>query len=447
MKTTFQKIFKWLLFIFTIGLLITIIIVLVFPLHTTPPNLPNFPKLSNQDRILIIAPHEDDETIGTGGIIQKASNLGIPIKVIYMTNGDANEFAFMAYRHEPWLTPAINREMGRTRQTEATKVLDQLGVVKNNIVFLGYPDRSTLTIWQNYWQIDKPFYNLLTNTTSVPYENTIGYQKPYTAESIYNDLKNQIVDFKPTKIFVTGPTDIHPDHQAAYLFTKLVTMRNQSELSQTQLYTYLVHYGFWPEPQGKHLSDWINLPKKLLTQKNYWLSSELDNQQIQNKFNYITQYKTQTADNYFDLISYAKKNELFCTDFEKILSKDNSNNPTTDQIDYYQNNDGLKLLINHNSLINKEITYDFYIDGFSSISDFSIMPKLYLTLQNSNLVIYNQAEKINSSDIKIENNNNQTSILLPWSFLGNPEKIFVQSSKSISDISIYNSEWKIFSRI
>jgi len=443
MKTTLQKIFKWFLSIFTVGLLITIIIVLIFPLHTSPPNLSNFPELSKNDRILVVAPHEDDEILGTGGLLQKASNLGLPIKVIFLTNGDANEFAFINYRRRPWLTPTINRNMGQIRQTESSTILNQLGIPKNNIVFLGYPDRGTLAIWQNYWQTKKPFYNLVTNTTSVPYANTVGYQKPYTAKSIYNDLKNQITDFKPTKIFVTGPADKHPDHQAAYLFTKLVMLTNQQTLSQSQLFTYLVHYGFWPEPQGKHLSGWINLPKKLLTQKKYWLSLGLNDQQVQNKFNYIAQYKTQTADNYFDLISYAKKNELFCTDFAEELNQENSNNQSTEDIVFNQNSNGLKIVINQNTIINQITTYDFYLDGFCSISDFSIMPKFHLVLQNNHLSIYNQKEKITSGDIKIENNNHQISILLPWSLLGNPEKLFAQTTTSISNISLAKSEWKV----
>ena len=63
--------------------------------------------LSNNDRILILAPHPDDETIGTGGIIQEALRLNIPIKVVYFTNGDNNEVSFIIYERRFFLGKTV----------------------------------------------------------------------------------------------------------------------------------------------------------------------------------------------------------------------------------------------------------------------------------------------------------------------------------------------------
>jgi len=49
------------------------------------------------DRILILAPHPDDEAIGTAGVIQKALRAGAALKVVLFTNGDHNEWAFIVY--------------------------------------------------------------------------------------------------------------------------------------------------------------------------------------------------------------------------------------------------------------------------------------------------------------------------------------------------------------
>ena len=41
------------------------------------------PEFRDNDRILILAPHPDDEAIGAGGIIQEALKRKLPIKVAY----------------------------------------------------------------------------------------------------------------------------------------------------------------------------------------------------------------------------------------------------------------------------------------------------------------------------------------------------------------------------
>ena len=51
------------------------------PLATMPVPRPG-------DRILIFAPHEDDETIGCGGYIQRAVAVGAHVSLVMITNGD-----------------------------------------------------------------------------------------------------------------------------------------------------------------------------------------------------------------------------------------------------------------------------------------------------------------------------------------------------------------------
>src|ERR1051325_3837894 len=57
--------------------------------------LKNLPALTieNIQRVLVIAPHPDDETIGAGGLIQQALAQGSLVKVVVVTNGDGQRFA------------------------------------------------------------------------------------------------------------------------------------------------------------------------------------------------------------------------------------------------------------------------------------------------------------------------------------------------------------------
>jgi len=52
-------------------------------------------EITKQDRILILAPHPDDEAISAGGVIQKALSQDAKVKVVCITNGDNNQLAYL----------------------------------------------------------------------------------------------------------------------------------------------------------------------------------------------------------------------------------------------------------------------------------------------------------------------------------------------------------------
>ena len=71
------------------------------PPQSVPPSVGLDPvKLEPHDRILIFAPHPDDEILGCAGIIQKAKAMNIPVRVLFLTFGDSNEWAFLFYRKQ-----------------------------------------------------------------------------------------------------------------------------------------------------------------------------------------------------------------------------------------------------------------------------------------------------------------------------------------------------------
>src|SRR5580704_2711504 len=57
-----------------------------------------FPPITANDRIIVVAPHPDDEILGAGGLIQQACAAGAEVHVIYLTSGDHNQIAFKLYR-------------------------------------------------------------------------------------------------------------------------------------------------------------------------------------------------------------------------------------------------------------------------------------------------------------------------------------------------------------
>ena len=170
------------------------------------------------DRILVLAPHPDDEVLGCGGVIQRAKSMNIPVHVVFLTYGDFNEWSFFIYRKLPPITPTAVEGMGEVRHDEAVAADESLGLSPDDLTFLGYPDVGTLSIMQSHWGAAKPYRSALTRTEDVPYKNAFRPGAPYKGESILADMEKVIGDFKPTKIFVSHPADRHPDHESFYLY-------------------------------------------------------------------------------------------------------------------------------------------------------------------------------------------------------------------------------------
>jgi len=102
-------------------------------------------------RVLVFAPHPDDETIGAGGLIVRLVRRGAPVRVVFVTNGDgfpqavAQDFHVRAPRDTDYL------EFGEARRREAVAAAHHLGLHPGNLVFLGFPDGGLAQLWRDHW--------------------------------------------------------------------------------------------------------------------------------------------------------------------------------------------------------------------------------------------------------------------------------------------------------
>jgi LmbE family N-acetylglucosaminyl deacetylase len=178
-------------------------------------------NLKADDRVLILAPHPDDEVLGCAGIIQDAVKRNLPVRIVFLTYGDNNEWSFLVYRKRPVVLPGSLRKMGLVRRSEAIAAARELGLAPEQLTFLGYPDFGTLKIWYAYWGDRPPFRSMLTRVRQVPYANAFRPGAAYRGHEILRDLTSVIREFRPTKIFVSHPADHNGDHRALYLFTRI----------------------------------------------------------------------------------------------------------------------------------------------------------------------------------------------------------------------------------
>ncbi|MBU1726768.1 MAG: PIG-L family deacetylase, partial [Candidatus Omnitrophica bacterium] len=266
---------------------------------------------TKEDNILIFAPHPDDEAIGCAGVIQKALKTGAKVNVVYLTNGDHNQFAFIVYEKRIVFRKGAFIHMGEVRRKEAVKAMELLGLKEENLVFLGYPDFGTFAIFCRFWNAEKPFRSLLTRIARVPYKDNLSYHAPYVGESVLKDLKTVLLKYKPNKIFVSHPADVNGDHKALYLYLQIALLELKNELVPPKVFPYLIHFPGWPRPRHYHPELSLQAPRQFMDSSVDWLTLEMDKEQIDKKHEAVLCYKSQTQSSAFYLLSFCRRNELF----------------------------------------------------------------------------------------------------------------------------------------
>jgi LmbE family N-acetylglucosaminyl deacetylase len=163
--------------------------------------------LASSDRLLILAPHPDDESIATGGLIQVARSVGAAVRVVVLTDGDNNPWP-QRWIEKRWRIDAAARQRwGARRREEARAAVRVLGLAADDAVFLGLPDLGLTDL-------------LMRNDRQV-----------------IRALRTQIDEFRPTVLIMPAVSDRHPDHSAANILARAAIA--QSPLPR--LYTFAVH--------------------------------------------------------------------------------------------------------------------------------------------------------------------------------------------------------------
>ncbi len=161
---------------------------LTHPAHanTRKPLYPRLDAARPTERILIVAPHIDDEAIGAGGYAIDALSNGAQAYVVFLTAGDCNRFS-ARLMHKTLEPTALNfLWVGRARIGEAQEAMKILGIAPDHFFVLGYPDRGLRSM------IDHPnavIRSLGTKQRSVPYGNVLTPGAPYRYASLMAHLR------------------------------------------------------------------------------------------------------------------------------------------------------------------------------------------------------------------------------------------------------------------
>jgi N-acetylglucosamine malate deacetylase 1 len=159
------------------------------------------PTAFSHKSAMVFSPHQDDETFGCGGMIALKREHGIPVTVVFLTDG----------RGSGDLEP---NQIIQIRQAEAVTALRILGVESSAIHFLEKPDGTLLDLKNEARQ-----------------------------QTIYQ-IAELLKKYQPEEVYVPHSKDCHRDHEATYALVKAAIIQAKITVEFIQYPIWL----FWRSP-------------------------------------------------------------------------------------------------------------------------------------------------------------------------------------------------------
>ena len=269
-------------------------------------------------RVLVFAPHPDDETIGAGGLIVRLVRRGAPVRVVFVTNGDgfpqavAQDFHVRAPRDTDYL------EFGEARRREAVAAAHHLGLHPGNLVFLGFPDGGLAQLWRDHWSRSNPYTSPYTKEDSPPAPEGAEYD----GEDLTSAVAHQLRSFRPTVVIMPHPYDAHLDHAhtSYFVIEALDALQAAHVLPERILVlTYLVHDPLWPSAGGDH--DRLAPPSGREIPDTLWTETDLAPAELAAKEAALGAYRTQLPVLGNLLHRFCRPNELYGRVKSRIIDR------------------------------------------------------------------------------------------------------------------------------
>lgn len=253
------------------------------------------------DRVAIVSPHPDDETLGCAGLIQRLLRRGITPFVIVVTNGDGFDTSIHLKLHEVQIKPEDRMRYAKMRQAETLAAMRKLGLTSGQVAFLGFSERTLATDW------------LLNGN-----------------DKFVNTLADCLEKFQPTTVVLPSRYDDHPIHTVVCSlgWSSLFQLVSEKRLNQMPLvFEFLIHYGEFPRPQGFYPSLELLPPSDLILTAR-WYHLPLSQDMRQKKWDALKCYRTQQLPfSWRFLKSFVRTNELFVEPLPLTIQPDRKSEP------------------------------------------------------------------------------------------------------------------------
>jgi LmbE family N-acetylglucosaminyl deacetylase len=414
-------------------------------------------EITPQDRVLIFAPHPDDESLACAGVIQTALAKKAAVRVVWLTMGDNNEWSFILYRHHLVFKPSAERLMGEVRHDEAVAAMQALGLGRDHLAFLGYPDFGTLTIWDRHWGTEPAFRSMLTKVTSVPYTNAFRYGAPYKGQDILRDITANIRDFKPTKVFCSHPADLNVDHQALYLFTQVALWDLAKEI-QPALYPFPVHAAKWPAPPGMHPQLPLPPPATLNTGIT-WTTLPLTVEEQQRKEAALRAHRSQIGYSRGFMLSFIRSNELFggyapvdltAGQFkrqpdlhEHLTEVERAKFVGIEEVRTARDSNDVVVTVHFSKPLGKSVSASIAVFGHRDGQPFETMPKLRVVCGSVKHEVFDQSRQLPVQTVAMQRSAQQITVRIPLAALGNPQRALASVHTYLGIDPLDWAEWRV----
>lgn len=173
------------------------------------------------ERVLVVAPHPDDESLATAHLLDRARANGAAVRVVFCTDGESNPWPQRAIERRWTIDAAARRRWGARRRDEARAALESLGLSPRCALFLHAPDQGLTRV-------------------------LLAGGREFLAR-----LTVAIETWRPTMVAAPSVRDRHPDHSAVGVLVRLAVSRMPAAARWFTELAYVVH---GPVPAAPALS-------------------------------------------------------------------------------------------------------------------------------------------------------------------------------------------------
>ena len=183
-------------------------------------------QLDATSRVMFLAPHPDDDTLGGAGLLRRTASRGGAVRVLFATCGENNPWTQRIVERRLRIGAADRTRFGDRRRTEALAALACLGIDARHVEFLGFPDQGITDLLKT------------------------GGEGPVAR------LAASIAAWRPGILVAPSLSDLHPDHNALSILTALALDRIEAGSRPETVLHYVIHaVGARGEhPDDTHLS-------------------------------------------------------------------------------------------------------------------------------------------------------------------------------------------------
>ena len=297
-------------------------------------------QVGKGERLLVLSPHPDDETISSAGLIKRVLEKGGSVRTVVVTSGDAYVDAVIQETGKRHPSPGDYLKFGETRLEESRRAAQIVGNGFVHLDLLGFSDGSIYASLVSHWRRNNPMRSAYTGFDHVPYRLAEDRGYAQDGQDLLKELVAILLETKPTLIAFPDVMEDDSDHAGLGMFALLAVhdwLAYPVNLhTNPRLLAYLVHWPHgWPKGSDWGIAeDWSNqkmrLPDDLPLRGHSRVCLNLLTPEILLKRKAMAQYATQQRIMADFLSAFVRSSECF------TLLKANNANSIESVVEHWQ---------------------------------------------------------------------------------------------------------------